>query len=395
MKVLICGDVHLGAGYSFGSPEKETGINTRLLDYEKTLSDIVINAINSSIDLFIFLGDIFETRSPSAQQIVVFYKQIKKLSDAGIPVFIIMGNHDYIRTRKITSSLDPLKEIDMPNVSVFTDIKLFNFINKKAEKLNIILMPYRNRQSYDKILNEEAIVEMRKEIYAQQSLAFPGVPIILVGHMMLENTISSDSGEYGINELVLPFDMFDGIDVVVNGHIHRSSILRQRAPLCIYSGSMECKDFSEKTHKKCYLIYDSSKSDIDSITFCPIQTRKFIDLEIDYSLEIPDRPMLEILKYINSENIQDSVVRVSIKVPETKVMLIDISQIRLELYKLNVNCISDISILPILSKQLRNHKVSEAPDDISAFKHYVLGQSNVEDTVLSMGISIINEYEEQ
>lgn len=387
MKVVIIGDIHLGAGYSFGKPDPETGINSRLLDYENTLSNIITDTINKKFELCIMLGDVFETRNPSPQQIVIFYKQLKRLSTAGITTFVVSGNHDYIKTRKITSSLDPIKEIHMPHISVFTEIELVQFKDSNDEMLNILLMPYRNRQSYDKSSNEEAVLAMTREIRAGKDKASPSGPILVCGHMMMEGTIPADAGEYGINELILPFEIFEGFDVVVNGHIHRPSVLKE-SPLFIYSGSMECKDFSEKDHQKSYLVYDS-KAEQNAITFKGIETRKFIDFEIDYSTSFPNEPMNEILTRIENTPIADAVVRLSVRVPETKVPLIDTAAIRSKFYSLNVNCISDISVAPVISKQHRNQKVNEAPDDLSAFKHFISSQNNVDDTVLPMGLAII------
>lgn len=388
MKVVIIGDIHLGAGYSFGKPDLETGINSRLIDYEKTLSNIITHTISKKFELCIMLGDVFETRNPTPQQVVVFYKQLKRLSDAGIVTYVVSGNHDYIKTRKITSSLDPLKEINIPGVSVFTDIELVQFTDSNKETLNVLLMPYRNRQSYDKTSNEEAVLAMTEEIQHARMKATPDSPILLCGHMMMEGTIPADAGEYGINELILSFELFEGIDVVINGHIHRPSILKQN-PLFIYSGSMECKDFSEKDHQKCYLVYDSQKTGQEAITFKAIDTRKFIDFDIDYSTNFPDSPMSEIMARIEDTPILDAVVKLSVRVPETKVAMIDTAAVRAKFHEKNVNCISDITVSPVISKQLRNQKVNAAPDDISAFKHYVSSQTNVDETVLALGLSII------
>ncbi len=300
MKIVIIGDIHLGASFAYGRPDIETGVSSRLLDYEKTLSYIISYIIANKIELCIMLGDIFETRNPSPQQVVIFYRQLKRLSDSGVTSYVLMGNHDYVKTRKITSSLDPLKEIHLPNVSIFTDIALAKFSDTAGEKINVLLMPYRNRQSYDKSLNDEAIKELTQELLNAKEAADSSAPTLLCGHMMMEGTIPSDAGEYGLNELVLPFDIFNGIDVVINGHIHRASILKEN-PVFIYSGSMECKDFSEKEHEKCFLIYDTNKTGIDSIEFKFLETRKFIDFEIDYSTNFPKEPTLSILEEISSK----------------------------------------------------------------------------------------------
>lgn len=389
MKVLILGDVHIGAGLGFGKPDQVTGVNSRLTDYEKTLSSIITYAINKKIELFVMVGDIFETRNPPPGQMVIFYKQLKRLSDAGVTTYVMMGNHDYIKTRVITSSLDPLKEIHLPHVTVFTDIKLMQFKDSMGERLNVILMPYRNRQSYDKASNEDAVREMQMELFLEKQKMTPNIPSLLCGHMMMEGTIPSDAGEYGINELILPFEMFEGIDVVVNGHIHRASILQQN-PLFIYSGSMECKDFSEKEHQKVFLVYDSLKTGIDAFSFKAIPTRKFVDFEIDYSTETPENPMESILEKITISDINDAVVRLSVRAPETKTNTMDQGTIRDKLYSAGANLVSSVSITPVISKQLRNQRVTEAPDDITAFRHYVTSQLGVEDGVLDLGLTIIS-----
>lgn len=388
MKVVIIGDIHLGASFAFGRPDAETGISSRLLDYEKTLAHIITYVITQKIELCIMLGDIFETRNPSPQQVVIFYRQLKRLSDAGITSYVLMGNHDYVKTRKITSSLDPLKEIHLPRVSIFTDITLNKFVDSNGEKVNVLMMPYRNRQSYDKNLNDEAINELVKELTLAKKDADSTAPTLLCGHMMMEGTIPSDAGEYGINELVLPFNAFSGIDVVINGHIHRASILKED-PVFIYSGSMECKDFSEKDHKKCFLIYDTNKKGIESVAFEPLDTRKFVDFELDYSANFPADPTAEVLKDIASKPLEDMVVRLNVKVPETKISSIDVTLIRKAFYDAKVSYISDISVSPVIFKQLRNQKINEAPDDISAFKHYIASQTNIEDGILQLGLAIM------
>lgn len=394
MKVAVIGDNHFGAGFNFGKPDLETGINSRLIDYEKTLENIITDIINAKIELVIFLGDIFETRHPTSQQMVSFYRQIIRLSTAKITTYIIMGNHDYQKTRKINSSLDPIKELNIPYINVFTDIELMTFTDSKNETINVLLFPYRNRQSYDTPSNDQALTMFWNEINTAKSKALKNCPIIACGHMMMEQTIGNDVGDYGSNELILPFEMFEGIDITINGHIHRPSILNKH-PIFVYSGSMECKDFSEREHKKTYIIYDSNKTGLDSLIFNPINTRKFVDFELDYSRNFPENPMKNIFEQIDNEELKDSIIRFSIMVPETKVVAIDIAAIRSRFYDCEVSCISSITVSPVISKQLRNQKINEAPDDISAFKHYVSSQNNVDSSVLSIGLSIITaELEE-
>lgn len=388
MKAVFIGDAHFGSGYAYGKIDSATGLNTRLLDYEKTLSNIIDFIINNKIEVCVFLGDIFETKYPTPQQLMVFYRQLMRLSLANITTYLISGNHDYTKARFIYTSLDPLKQLNIPNIHIYTDIDLVQFTDSHNETINLLLMPYRNRQCYDKHTNEEAIAEMTKEIQSAKGKAKEGSPIILLGHMMMSGTIPADAGEYLLNELVLPFDMFEGIDAVINGHIHRCSILKEN-PVFIYSGSMECKDFGEREHQKAFILYDSSKTGIDAFTFKAIKTRKFINIEIDYSSNFPEDPMKEVIAEIDKNDVKDAVVKVGIRVPEKELSIIDIELIRKKLYADGVSCLTDVSVVPVISKQFRSQKVQEAPDDISAFKHYITSQGGVEAEALDLGLQII------
>jgi DNA repair exonuclease SbcCD nuclease subunit len=187
--------------------------------------------------------------------------------------------------------------------------------------------------------------------------------------------------------------MFLGVDVTINGHIHNSSI-QKREPLFIYSGSMECKDFSERLHKKVFLVYDSSKSIKNAITFEHIKTRQFLDFEIDYSEIIVEDYTNDILAQLDEAAIKGSVVRMNIKIQELKVPLIDTSIIRARLNQMGASCISDIAITPIISRQQRNKEVNDAPDDTTAFKNYISSQMDVNNDTLELGLEIMRQKDD-
>lgn len=392
MRATLIGDNHFQAGYNYGKIDTETGLNTRLLDYEKTLAKIIDYTINNRIELCVFLGDIFETRNPQPHAIVVFYRQLMRLSKAGVKVVIISGNHDSTKQRRtITTSLDPLKELNIPNVHIFTSIDNFIFTDRDGESLNLILMPYRNRQNYDRDTKEEALNDMKAELKQATDKMKPNTPSLLCGHMMLQGTIPDEVGENGLNELVLPFDMFEGINVVVCGHIHSPKIMKED-PLFIYSGSMECRDFSEREHNKNFLVYDSAKTGLERITHIPIHTRPFFIFDIDFT-NMPAEPMEEVFERLNEKDMRDAVVKVQIKMPEKEVGQIDIHAIKAELNRRGVSHIAEVSVSPLISRHTKNQQVSEAVDDKSAFKSYIGSQKGIDADVLALGMEIIESVE--
>ena len=93
MRSIICGDTHIGAVFGLGRPNGRGG-NTRVDDYESTLNSIIDYTIESKADIFIQTGDLFEHRDPSPQHMKIVDKALKRLSNANIATFVLMGNHD-------------------------------------------------------------------------------------------------------------------------------------------------------------------------------------------------------------------------------------------------------------------------------------------------------------
>ena len=100
MKIVICGDTHIGAVFGLGMPTI-TGGNTRIDDYEFTLNYIVDYCIDNSIDVFVQTGDLFDSRNPSPEHMSIVNNALRRLSSAGIVSAVIMGNHDYRRSESV------------------------------------------------------------------------------------------------------------------------------------------------------------------------------------------------------------------------------------------------------------------------------------------------------
>jgi DNA repair exonuclease SbcCD nuclease subunit len=92
MKLLVFGDLHVGKRYS----------NTYFLDLDMKAVDLVCEeAKRSKADKIIFLGDFFHDRSDSTPKAMVYAREIlDKLNALGIPVIMIIGNHDLYYNNK-------------------------------------------------------------------------------------------------------------------------------------------------------------------------------------------------------------------------------------------------------------------------------------------------------
>lgn len=92
MRIAFGSDLHLG--YSNGRKVNKQGINLRQADgfiaFQKEVTDI----IKHEVDAFVIGGDIFHSPKPDINAIVFAQAQFRRFADAGIPVYMIAGNHD-------------------------------------------------------------------------------------------------------------------------------------------------------------------------------------------------------------------------------------------------------------------------------------------------------------
>ncbi len=94
IRFIHTADIHFGME-NYGRVDAATGIHTRLLDFHKALSFCIDTAINEKVDFFLFAGDAYKTPHPSQTQQRLLIQCFLRLYDAGIPVVIVVGNHDH------------------------------------------------------------------------------------------------------------------------------------------------------------------------------------------------------------------------------------------------------------------------------------------------------------
>ena len=182
MKVAVLGDTHFGAIMGLGKPTDD-GSNTRIKDYEKSMDFCVQYCIDNKIDAFIQTGDLFEKRNPSPIEIDAADKAIRKLSSANIPTFIIMGNHDYKRFGgTYTSALLSMPAKHYTNVRILIEPDVISVTNSSYERVNLLLMPFRDKRMYEGDTNIEKSVAFENHILKLFETCNSKYPTVFVGH---------------------------------------------------------------------------------------------------------------------------------------------------------------------------------------------------------------------
>nr|MCU0480588.1 exonuclease subunit SbcD [Anaerolineae bacterium] len=116
IRVLHFADTHIGME-NYGRIDPEYGLNSRVLDYLRRMDDMVDYAREHDVDLVIFAGDAFKTRTPNPTYQREFAHRIRALSELA-PTVMLIGNHDIAPAILRASSIEIYATLAVPNVWV-------------------------------------------------------------------------------------------------------------------------------------------------------------------------------------------------------------------------------------------------------------------------------------
>ncbi|MDK1080430.1 MAG: exonuclease SbcCD subunit D [Anaerolineae bacterium] len=271
MKLLHFADAHIDMA-NYGRHDPETGLPLRVLDFLKSLDTIVDAALNENVDMVIFAGDTYKDRSPAPTFQREWGRRIIRLSQAGIPTFLLVGNHDMSPAVGRANSVQEFDTLQIPHVRVLQKPEFLS-----AEELGlpvqIIAIPYVSRSGLVAALEIEGLD--KEEVYSEienrlteliigwLDNADKELPVILTAHASVQGAAYGSERTVMLgSDLVLPASIVKDkrLDYVALGHIHKPQDLNEGAhPPVIYPGSIERVDFGEAADKKYFVIAEVTK----------------------------------------------------------------------------------------------------------------------------------------
>jgi exonuclease SbcD len=366
MKIVICGDSHIGAVFGLGGPNGKGG-NSRIDDYEKTLNFIIDYCIENSVDVFVQTGDAFDKRNPTAEQMEIMNKALKRLSFHNIFSVVIMGNHDYKKTGPtFASSITGLSARDLPNVRTVLNPEIISLSNG-GDNINLLLMPFRDRKQYagksikeDTSLYEQEVMDL---IASKQE-----GPIVAIGHNFFYEGSYND---YGGTEVLPRIESFKGCDLVAMGHYHNFKILKKADPIAVYTGSMEKINFGDANSKKIFLEYNT-ESKRTKVLAAPV--RELWDESIDLTSSTFETVVGDLESKLSVVEVNDKIVRLKIIIHEKLSSSLNRSSVEKRLYELGSHYVSKVNFEQIYQRLIRDTSILEEKDDYSMFKAFIEGQ---------------------
>lgn len=321
MKLLHFADIHVGM-LNYSKLDPQTGLESRLLDFFAVMDKIVDRAIKEDVDALIFAGDAYKTRDPSPTQQRGFAEKLNRVSKAGIPTVMVVGNHDTPNAQGKANTLDIYSSLEINNVTVSREPELLN-IKTKSGNLQVITAPWLQKSDFK---------ELGDKLPAMYSKLNKDEVAILVGHLEVEGaSMGSEKGLAIINDVTVPLSLLTDkrISYVALGHIHKHQNLNpSNNPPVIYSGSPERIDFGEAKEDKGFIILNiDNPGDFAKFEFISTNPRDFINIFISLKPDDPT-PTQTILDEIKKHKIENCVVKTTIDIPAAMQKEIEMDKVK-------------------------------------------------------------------
>jgi len=342
VRILHFADAHIDMA-NFGRHDPETGLPIRVMDFLKSLDEIVDTAIEEKVDMVLFAGDAYKDRNPAPTFQREWDRRIMRLSNAGIPTLLLVGNHDLSPSIGRAHALEEFDTLEVPHVRVLDEPEMLGPAELNGLPLQLIAIPWLSRSKlmarWDIRGSEAAEIYEQLESKLGELVehyleeADPKLPIVLTAHASVQGAVYG--GERTVmlgGDLVLSGSLVKNprFSYVALGHIHKKQNLNEgQQPPVIYPGSIERVDFGEAKDEKWFVIASVEEGQDTELDWRQLKhIRSFIDVP-RIELKLNDN-VNEILQNAlpSKTKMEGAVLRMVIEYPRELEALIDEAALR-------------------------------------------------------------------
>ena len=362
IRFIHVSDIHFGME-NYGNIDPKTGIHTRLLDFEQALNACIDTALAEQVDFFLFCGDAYKTAHPTPTQQRLLFRCFLRLFEAGIPLIIIVGNHDNPFSFGKAHALELFGQLPLDGFYVIAKPTSF-ILSTKSGPVQIVGIPWPSRTNIAlNAMHNASALELTHYISKALSAMIkefadkldPHLPAVLASHMTVSSGIFSGSEKraiYGNDPVLLPSQLaIEPFDYVALGHLHRHQNLNPKGyPPIVYAGSIERVDFGERNEAKGFCLVTLMNKGETSYRFIESPMRPFVQINVD--LAGTQSHTNAIIDAIAKVAITDSIVKIVYHVPSGIKDRIDLTAIQ----QACINAHHMIGIFPIRALEIRERR---------------------------------------
>jgi exonuclease SbcD len=231
---LHTGDLHLDSPFQGLSAEAPPEVLSLLRSATTDAwRSVVRTAIEAHVDFVVVAGDVFEVASPTLLGQTRFRDGLAELSEAGIPSFVVHGNHDPLDGRSWVPSLD-------------FPAAVHRFGTDAAEAVPVLRQGREIARIHGRSYPRAAVTEN----YASGFRADPAAPYSIG---LLHTNVGDRPGHANYAPCSVDDLRASGMDYWALGHIHQPGQVLADPP-AIYCGIPQGRDPGELGPRGCYLV---------------------------------------------------------------------------------------------------------------------------------------------
>ncbi|WP_448626983.1 exonuclease SbcCD subunit D [Geodermatophilus sp. URMC 64] len=264
MRLLHTSDWHIGRSLH----------GTDLLaEQERVLGGLAEVVRAEGVDAVVVAGDVYDRAVPSADATAVLDRVLTRLRAAGARVVLTPGNHDSARRLAFGAGLMAVSGVHLRTAVAALDEPVL--LADEHGEVAVYGLPYlepevaRAELGVPDARGSAAVLAAAMERVRADLFLRPGARSVVLAHAFVGGGVPSDSERdicVGGVDLV-PAEVFDGVDYVALGHLHRPQTL---TPRLRYSGSPLAYSFGEAGQAKQAWLVDLDAGGLTDVRAVPL-----------------------------------------------------------------------------------------------------------------------------
>ena len=369
IRFIHTADIHFGME-NYGRIDPKTGIHSRLHDFEKALNFCIDFALEKQVDFFLFSGDAYKTAHPTPTHQRLLMGCFLRLYKAGIPLVIVVGNHDNPLSFGKAHALEIFGQVPLEGFHVISKPTSL-LLNTKSGPVQIVGIPWPTRNTISLSdqhaeLSPQEITEYISNGVSKIIASFAealdySLPAVLAGHLTVSSGIFSGSEKraiYGTDPFFLPSQLgIAPFDYVALGHLHRfQNVNGNCLPPIVYSGSIERIDFGERKEEKGFCFVTIHEKEETTYEFIKTPTRPLIQIEVHLTEGVDQTE--QVLDEIKRYSLGGAIVKIVYFVPGHVKDTVDLIQVQ----KACIQAWYLVGIFPVHHQEARERRASLRTD---------------------------------
>jgi DNA repair exonuclease SbcCD nuclease subunit len=231
LRFIHAADLHLDSpfrGIGDAAPELRDQLQGATL---QAFERVVDHTINSKADFLVLAGDLYDSHDRSLRALLAFRRQMERLAERDISVYIVHGNHDPLNGWGSEFQLPP-------NVTTFSgrpDTE--TFVRRGREVANITGVSYTRER-----VMENLAASFKPAENSPYSIA------------VLHTNVGGQTGHADYAPATVEELSSAGFDYWALGHVHTRSVLANDPSMIVYPGNIQGRHAREGGPRGCYQV---------------------------------------------------------------------------------------------------------------------------------------------